>query len=792
MENERIVPKVLDIIPYDSEYCEPHSKIYDDNIRYGLFSCFSDKYTIIAGKPDFISHKFAGTSKYPNYTIDKTKIIELVKINPEVCNVFIAPKRFGKTFTATMICAFYDYYYKNYFDILFQDTYITNSYPNGYGQKSPLCFHSQYYIFSMSFKSFAVLGEEGYEKSLYLLLLHYFSDFSQKYFGKDLVDIFLSRNLSKHDSYKRKIIYFFNEMIDFCNSIIDIDSKNGIQLLIFIDECQDAYCSFQLNDSDLKLFGGFIASITKDFKTFHRKKPILFMVGLLPLPSSIMNSNLESIQTHYITSPIMTYFIGFFSKDVEKMFKDFNLSNEGKDLLRQYFNSYTFCDFDYLSSVTFIPKNEQENNYSLYNPWSLMKSLEQGQLSLLFTSGQTPFVTINNAISKQNREFSEILFRLINEHRIIHSQKPKFELNELINPTNNTMFMGLLLNSGYLSYKEGQVYIPDKEIHKYFIEKFSELISFDKVPINITNSLEQYFNDRHFFEFFSCIQENISEIFPPDNDYNERFYQYRLCMWFMNSLPNLTVKADYPIEHYDKSRPTFVDLLLMSNDGVAIVIEIKLGGDTSDSFLSEAFKGYNQIYNSRYIDIRRHVKVDLLLVSSISVHGNDSCFVFTDLEPKEVFSSSKIFDLYHYTIPPLSRSSRASKKAKWIDIDKQSIEDIISEYIGISSILFVENILDIQGIKSLENWTKITGFLIQDSRDHQILNNEISSKIMTFVALRGVYIQPVKACFVLNPPKDKRILSSISAITEDQIILLHKNYDQQIMKEITEILNSLN
>jgi len=791
--NELIEPQFIKEIEYVSKECSPIIKKYDDDIQNGIFSCFSDKYNIIAGNESFVGHIFSGSSGFPNYTIDKTKIIELISLKPLVSNYFVAPKRFGKTFTATMICTFYDYYYKNVFDVIFKDTYIKTSYPDGYGNVSPLRFHSQYFVFTLSFKSFTVLGKKDYEENFVLILKKYFAEFSEKYFGKDMTRMFVSQKLSKYNSCEQKILFFFHELIDFCNSTLHIKNGCGIQLLIFIDECQDAYCGVLNNESNINLFSGFLTSITKGFITSStRKRPILFMVGLLPLPSRIIISNLESIITHRITSPLMSFFVGFFSKDVEKMFQDFNLSKEAKDLLRKYLNSYTFCDFRQLSTYRFVSPTEIESDYSLCNPWSLMMSLQNGKLLLLYTSGQTLFQTVYYSLSKQFGDFSEILFRLINGNIIDFNAKPNLKLEELINPANNHLFLELLLHSGFLSYKEGTVFIPDKEIHLFFIEQFSEYTTVNNIPSKITNSLEQYFSEKKFYEFFLCFQEAIREQFSSDNDHNERYFQYSLCIWLMSSLPNHIVKADYPIEHFDNSRTAFADLVIISNDGVAIVIEIKIGGDTNDSFLKEAFRGYHQIFSSRYTDIHRHVKIDSVLISSMSIHGNDSCFIFTDLVPKEDFSSSKFIDFNHYIIPPLSKRPKNNDKIRWIEFDNQDIEKLINEYKDFSSIFFVESIQEIQYVHSLENWPRITGFIDQNNRETMINQNDEIRKVMTFVALRGVYIPPVKISFVLNPPFDKKILSVIGTLTEDRIILLHKDYDEQKIREITEFLLYLN
>ena len=178
-------------------------------------------------------------------------------------------------------------------------------------------------------------------------------------------------------------------MIEYCVDALLLDDPFGFQLMISIDECQNAFLPFYNDiidgflDPRLELFSRFLGSIIKNisFSPGYNKQ-ILLMVGLMPLPKSITCSTCVLINCHDIHSPMLSHFIGFLSADVEKMFDEFIVSQYGRFLLRHYFNHYQLCSMESLRVFSTKPSSRMkwdESLMTLYNPWSLMNSMKEGE-----------------------------------------------------------------------------------------------------------------------------------------------------------------------------------------------------------------------------------------------------------------------------------------------------------------------------------------------------------------------------------------------------------------------------
>ena len=366
------------------------SKSKDIILSDEYFYRFSDKFNINIESTSFIDHKFKIYNNLPNYTVDKTKIIELLNFSSHNAHFFPAPKRFGKTFTSTMICTFYDYYYSEIFNELFKDTYIFTLQPFQEHLKN----FQKLFIFEINFQGIKFQSIENYINSFLTILIDSLEGFFQKYFGKSMKNEFFKYKNFENLNNEEQIYNFFIHLIEFCSKSFIINDEKYIQLLIFIDECQEAYFYGINIKNDLlqqiyRIFSFFLSKITNLFKNenydINLKRPFILITGLHPFPLSIKEENLDSIQYHSLKSPLMSHFIGFFSKDVKELFKEFNISEKDIKVLQLHFNSDKFCEIEELK---LIYNNFNEEDFQLYNPWSIMKSINDGTIINSFINNE--------------------------------------------------------------------------------------------------------------------------------------------------------------------------------------------------------------------------------------------------------------------------------------------------------------------------------------------------------------------------------------------------------------------
>ncbi|MBL0708240.1 MAG: AAA family ATPase [Sulfurimonas sp.] len=89
------------------------------------------------------------------YYIDKTKYIQKLEDDANFL-FFLRPRRFGKSLTIAMLCAYYDIYFKDEFDEIFQDTYIL---------EHPTPLKNSFYILRFDFSEIDITD---YERSFLL------------------------------------------------------------------------------------------------------------------------------------------------------------------------------------------------------------------------------------------------------------------------------------------------------------------------------------------------------------------------------------------------------------------------------------------------------------------------------------------------------------------------------------------------------------------------------------------------------------------------------------------------
>jgi len=752
----------------------------------------SEEYSLIIGFDSYSKHIFSGNGKYRNYTVDKTKILEILEINSNIANMFIAPRRFGKTFTASMICTFYDYYFSYYFKELFSGTYIQNRYPSGFSGVHWLQHCGKFFIFELSLRDLDSSTYESYEISLINRLFNGFVAFSKKYTEKDLILPFKTILENQYSSNKLQITNFFSVLITFFQYCFK--TVLNFQLMIFIDECQDGYCwkdiLQDIEDPRLKLFSEFLNSITKEFR--QTPKPILLIVSLFPFPKAILDSRCELILRHEINSPVMSYFIGFLSKDVEKMFDDFHVSEHGRNLLRNQFNSYQFCayyEFQDLGNQFTKPDDKFDENYvTIYNPWSLMISLKHGKVISAFSEVVFSICSIDSLL--KHPDYMETISYLLSDHtnsiRIIDN--PSFSnLDEFLCVSNRESLIKLLFISGYLCYNGRDIWIPNYEIKTYFMSIFRSHLLRMNIPTKFSKNSMKSLDYKNYFEFFQMILSELFDVVKPANLFNESFILCVLLTWF-SSIESCKVFTQYSFSRSRKRNiASFADHVAIHPNGTAFVFAIN--DCTSKSRISTANDGYDHILRSHYYDFPGNDDVKEIVICSISMDSKRFYIVFSGPDGRDKFSSEPNCILTRNidsTIPKIN-----SFYTSFVENNTNDVFSTIDSSKRNSSIIIVDNLSNINQIENYSNWRKIHGSMSQNERA-EIINGFPDKNpylIVTFAVLRGLlrWINP-ETIFVLYPPEDQLDFLCSESLSVKQLVIFYSSSQIKSKEKVEDFL----
>jgi len=775
------------------------------NDKEGCFYRDGEKYVIKTGKNQFADHVFAGTSKYPNYTIDKTRILEVFEIDPDVPHYMIAPKRFGKTFTASMICSFYDYYYRESFEELFKGTYIKDNYAGGYSGFDWLCNCGEMFIFNMTLRGLLSGTFQIFVEELFKRLCNAFEEFSMKYAGVNLINQFkqiLEKNCSTLES---QILQFFRCFVWFFTDIFLLSNGQSFKLMVFIDEFQDSFVKYAncINDDLLDprafLISSFLCSLLKDFNNSEKhQKPILLMLGQLPFPHSLKLAGLEMIECHDITSPLTSHFIGFLTNEVEKMFQDFKISSYGKNLLSTNLGNFQFCSLEEMKAFAkdfTKPTTYDETTNRLYFPCLLMLSIKKAKIVSEHIGG----VFLNQSLDKLLNEPDNlhIVSDLIAGFIRGYAYNQKMDLSniyDMMNITTTDYLIKILFISGFFKYNNGKVWIPNNRIKEYFINIFMNHMFRMGIPISLPNSISEYLDNAEIYKFLSSIQENLLYYIQFSDFFDISLPKALLFVWLKATLKQCKVYCDFSFFHESNpSRGIYsrnADLVVFHPNGLAIVIEQRDSTDKNQKNLAK--EGYELMFDHDLYDFSDFKEVKEVVICSLTIEKTSSRILFSGPNRKDIFGPES--DPKNY--PTLKINSNNCKvindcKVRFINSNNINVFKVINTEKHNSSIIVVDNIKDINDIGKYSAWKIINGNSSQQIRDDIIFNFPSKNQyiIITIPVLIGLssFPQP-EVVFLIAPPDNNNEFERILRLCTKDLVIFYNESQKSQKNRIEEYL----
>ncbi|MBL0721277.1 MAG: AAA family ATPase, partial [Sulfurovum sp.] len=151
------------------------------------------------------------------YYIDKTQFIQKLEDDANFL-FFLRPRRFGKSLTIAMLCAYYDVYFKEEFDAIFQDTYVL---------EHPTPLKSSFYILRFDFSA---VDSADYENSF-----------------RNAINIKITSFIEK---YNLDLLLTVTNPIDNMATLLMYCSKENIPLYVLIDEYDNFITKLLVSDMD--------------------------------------------------------------------------------------------------------------------------------------------------------------------------------------------------------------------------------------------------------------------------------------------------------------------------------------------------------------------------------------------------------------------------------------------------------------------------------------------------------------------------------------------------------------
>ena len=492
------------------------------------------------------------------YYADKTEMIEKLLDDGAGVTLFTRPRRFGKTLNMSMLNYFFNLKNREENRKLFENLHISKSkYMNQQGE---------YPVIYLSFKDIKALNWEKCYFMTKRLITYLYNEFE-----------FLREKLNKKDLSDFDKVWLDEKDADWENSL-----KN---LLRYLYEYYNKKVVVLIDEYDTPIVSGYNNGYKKEVLDLYRSlySTVLksnthlqfsVMTGILRIAKEGIFSGLNNLQVYNIFEEKFSEYYGLTEEEVLEGLKYYNLEYEINDV-KEWYDGYQF------------------GNTEVYNPWSIINFLKDGELKP-YWQGTAGNETINELLDRGNREIFDDLEKLFRKETVYKKIRDFTEFTTDINEIWELfLYSGYLTTSGEQKNKEHPLRIPNREIMEFFEDRFIDRFtgSYQKFSDTI-----RYLRAGNIEKFGEVLQnEVISSLSYFDTDKDEKYYKVFLIGIFialMNDYVRLSEResghgrADLILEPKKKEKPGYI-------------FEFKVAG-SEEELESYAEEGFEQIEEKKY------------------------------------------------------------------------------------------------------------------------------------------------------------------------------------------------
>ncbi|MCD7956450.1 MAG: ATP-binding protein [Lachnospiraceae bacterium] len=350
--------------------------------------------------------------------VDKTGLIDYVNstINtPLKLTSFSRPRRFGKSFAAKMLCAYYD--------------------------KS--CDSR------LLFEGLEIAKKNSFEK--------YLNKYDVVYLDMTWF-ISTARCISEVvKELQKKVIEELQEEYPSClkkretilaDALLSISHKTGREFIFIIDEWDAIFREAKENDALQKEYIQLLRGLFKGGTATDETIAAAYMTGILPVKKYGNESAVSDFKEFTMTSPArLTRYVGFTEQEVKKLCRTCHMSF---DEMSAWYDGYSFKRMQHV-----------------YSPNSVMNALQDEEIQNYWRKSET-FESLKQYI---DRNFDGLKDSII---LMLGGQRVKIDIgtfqNDISSFESRDDILTLLIHLGYLAYdqSEKEVYIPNREVAEVF------------------------------------------------------------------------------------------------------------------------------------------------------------------------------------------------------------------------------------------------------------------------------------------------------------------------------------
>lgn len=429
--------------------------------------------------------------------------------------------------------------------------------------------------------------------------------------GCDASTVFDHLNIAKYDSYRKhlnqyNVIYIdFSEMDDECKSYASYISN--IKALLR-EDLHSAYhdVSFRKNGSiseDLKRIytatrERFVFVLDEWDAIFHmpfiKEKDKLaylnflknmlkgkvyvsfaYMTGILPIAKYSSGSEINMFLEYTMaTKKKYSEYFGFLDEEVDLLYdrylKQVSVYNVSREGLREWYDGY-----------------QTPGGKRMYNPRSVVCALKDNQLSNYWTSSG-PYDEIFYYIRKNVEDVQDGLALMVSGESIM-AMVEEYAATSMNLSTKNEIYSAMLVY-GFLSYENGRIRIPNKEL----MDKFGNMLRKENSQGYVFRLAKE--SDRMLQATLNGDTQTMAGIleYAHNTEIPLLSYNNETDLTAVVSLVYLAARDYYRIEREDKAGIGYVDFIFYPNDKRAdcIILELKVDHSAKEAIQQIKKKKY--------------------------------------------------------------------------------------------------------------------------------------------------------------------------------------------------------
>ncbi|MCD7867707.1 MAG: ATP-binding protein [Clostridiales bacterium] len=350
--------------------------------------------------------------------VDKTGLIDYVNstINtPQKLTCFSRPRRFGKSFAAKMLCAYYD--------------------------KS--CDSRAL------FEGLEIAERDSFEKHLnkynviYLDITWFIST------TYDLDCVVKDIQSSVIFELKKKFTDFVGlEEGSLPRVLASISGNTKDKFIIIIDEWDALFREAKNNEKLQKEYVKLLRGLFKGGTVTDESVAAAYMTGILPIKKYGTESALTDFQEYTMTGPAkLARYVGFTESETKYLCEKYQMNFED---IQAWYDGYSFSRIRHI-----------------YNPNSVMNALRNEEIQNYWTKTES-FESLRNYIEENFDGLKDAIVMMLGGQSV-EIDISTFQ-NDIISYNNRDDVLTLLVHLGYLAYDQmgKRVYIPNREVTEVF------------------------------------------------------------------------------------------------------------------------------------------------------------------------------------------------------------------------------------------------------------------------------------------------------------------------------------